>query len=730
MKLLIVESPTKAKTITRFIADKDLQVEASVGHIRDIPKSNKDAIDIENDFTPRYVIPEEKKKVVSKLKKEIEKADSVFLATDPDREGEAIAWHLQEVCNIKNPKRVVFHEITQEAVSEALKHPREIDTNLRKAQEARRVLDRLFGYDLSGLIWKKVRYGLSAGRVQSPALRIIVEKEKEIRAFNPETYWIIHALFKTKSGDEFPAVYEKTLTDENDKEAILKRIPSKTWHIDDIQETQAVRRPRAPFTTSTLQQSASSFLGYSPSITMRLAQKLYEAGHITYMRTDSVSLSNQAIENIASVVKKTYGEGYLEIRHYKTKSKNAQEAHEAIRPTNSAIASAGATPQEKKVYDLIRTRALASQMKDAQIEKKKIIITDNSKEDTFVAQGSHILFDGWLRADARAKQEDVLLPVLEKDQPLTLLSHESEEKQTEPPRRYSEAGLIKELEKRGIGRPSTYATIIQTLQKRGYVVKEKRSLIPTDTGEVVSNFLSQHFSNYISDSFTAEMENELDEIAQGERTYKKTLSEFYTSFKKSVDGKQDIEKLTTLGKAPDDIKCPTCGSGMVQKLGRGGIFLSCDRFPECQGARTREGKEIQEPKDTGKPCPKCEKGTLVEKEGKYGPFTACSKYPKCTYIEKNEEQEKEYLEKYSTGITCPVCKKGQMVERKGRYGTFYSCSQYPSCTYTTKARPLNEICGYKKEDGTTCPYLMMEGTKTIPQRCSDKSCPNHNPHKL
>lgn len=730
MKLLIVESPTKAKTIARFIPDKDIKVEASVGHIRDIPKSNKDAIDINNGFTPRYIIPEEKKKVVATLKKQVEKADSVYLATDPDREGEAIAWHIQEVCDIKNPQRVVFHEITKEAVSEALAHPRDIDMNLKKAQEARRVLDRLFGYDLSGLIWKKVRYGLSAGRVQSPALRIIVEREKEIRAFKPETYWIIDALFSTEKKETLPATYEKTLTDEEEKDEVLKRIPSASWHIADIQESQATRKPRAPFTTSTLQQSASSLLGYSPSITMRLAQKLYEAGHITYMRTDSISLSSQAIGQIASVIEKTYGKNYLEIRHYKTTSKNAQEAHEAIRPTNSAISSAGATPQEKKLYDLIRTRALTSQMKDAQIEKKKILITDETNADTFVSTGSHIIFDGWLKADIRAKQEDVLLPSLEKGQPLTLVSHESEEKQTEPPRRYSEAGLIKELEKRGIGRPSTYATIIQTLQKRGYVIKEKRSLIPTDTGEVVSDFLSQYFSNYISDSFTAEMEDELDDIAQGKRTYEKTLSDFYTPFTQEIAAKQDIEKLTTLGKAPDNIVCPLCGSGMVQKLGRGGIFLSCDRFPECHGARTKDGKEIQPPKDTGKICPRCKKGTLVEKDGKYGKFTACSKYPKCTYIEKNEEQEKEYLEKYSTGITCPICKKGHMVERKGRYGTFYSCSQYPSCTYTTKAKPLNKICGYKREDGTTCQALMMEGTKTIPQRCSDKTCPNHNPHKL
>ncbi|MBI2065566.1 MAG: type I DNA topoisomerase [Candidatus Zambryskibacteria bacterium] len=726
MRLLIVESPSKAKTIEKYLG-KDFRVLASVGHIRDLPKSNRTAIDISAGFVPHYEVVKGKEKVISEIKSLAKKADEVLLATDPDREGEAIAWHVQEAVGLKNPKRIVFHEITEDAVKEALEHPREIDTSLREAQEARRVLDRLVGYDLSGLVWKKVRYGLSAGRVQSPALRIIMEREREIRAFKPTTFWKIIAEFqKVEQGPTLIFECSKEPTRETEVENILKLAREGTWQVIDVKEIRVARAARAPFITSTLQQTASSRLGLAPSRTMSFAQKLYEAGHITYMRTDSTNLSASARKDIENLVKKKYGENYFESHIFAKKSKNAQEAHEAIRPTHMGTEAAGVTDGEKKLYTLIWQRTIASQMKPAEVMRTKIVANINnlgakppSGFPDFWLNGSRIIFDGWLRADPRSASEDVILPELKIKDLLRLLNINSEKKQTEPPARYSEAGLIKELEKRGIGRPSTYASIIKTLEDRNYVEKVSKALHPTDTGEIVSIFLEEHFPTYISDSFTAEMENELDDIATGERTYKKTLSDFYTPFEKAVKFKDKVEKVTNLGKASEDIKCPVCGAGMIIKLGKSGKFLSCEKFPECQGARTIDGKELKKPKDTGETCPKCGKGNLVTREGKFGMFTACSRFPKCKFVKKDEEQDRTN----STGVRCPVCKTGFMSERRGRFGVFYSCSNYPDCKYTIKAKPTGEVC-------ELCGSLMMEGTKTIPERCSDKTCPNHNPNKI
>lgn len=719
MRLLIVESPSKAKTIEKYLG-KDFRVVASVGHIRDLPKSNKAAIDIAGGFIPHYEVVKGKEKVISEIKSLTKKAEEILLATDPDREGEAIAWHIQEAIGLKNLKRIVFHEITKEAVEEAIESPRKIDENLKEAQEARRVLDRLVGYDLSGLIWKKVRYGLSAGRVQSPALRIIMEREREIRAFDPVTFWTINAHLEDKAKHDLVFVCSEEPKKKEEVDKILNNAEKSSWKIIDIKETKVSRAPRAPFITSTLQQAASSRLGIAPSQTMRLAQKLYEAGHITYMRTDSTNLGVSARKEIEGVIKNKYGANYFESHVYAKKSKNAQEAHEAIRPTHFNIEKAGSTEGEQRLYSLIWQRTVSSQMKSAEVMRTKVIANTLEKNvPDFWLNGSRILFDGWLKADKASASEDVLLPELKKDDPLKLLSIDSEEKQTTPPTRYSEAGLIKELEKRGIGRPSTYASIIKTLTDRGYVEKILKALHPTDTGEVVSTFLEEHFPNYISDSFTAEMENELDDIAQGDRTYKKTLSDFYTPFEKAVKSKEKIAKVTNLGKAPDEFKCPVCGAGMIIKLGKGGKFMSCEKFPDCQGARTIEGKELQGPKDTGELCPKCAKGNLVTREGKFGMFIACSRFPKCKFIKKDEEMEKAN----STGIACPVCKNGFMSERRGRFGIFYSCSNYPDCKYAIKAKPTGDVC-------KLCGNLMMEGTKTIPERCSDKTCPNHNPHKL
>ena len=716
MKLLIVESPSKAKTIEKYL-DGKFTVRASVGHIRDLPKSNKDAIDIPGGFIPHYQISPGKEKVVSEIKTLAKKADEVLLATDPDREGEAIAWHIKEAVGLKDPKRVRFHEITKDAIKEAITHPTNIDDNLRRAQEARRVLDRLVGYDLSGLIWKKVRYGLSAGRVQSPALRIIMEREREIRAFKPEQFWVIEADTQTKNQINIKLTCDKEPCDIKEVEKILNTAKKETWSVKSVSETETKRSPKAPFTTSTLQQSASTRLGYAPSKTMSIAQKLYEAGFITYMRTDSTNLSNTALDQISTIVTKDFGGHYAKRNVYVTKSKNAQEAHEAIRPTDASKDYAGATEEQKALYNLIWRRAVASQMTDAKILRTKIIARVGGEEiPTFSINGSRLLFDGWLKVDPEARGEDVELPKVENGEILKLIDINSIEKFTEPPSRFTEAGLIKELEKRGIGRPSTYASIMKTLEERKYVEKQNKTLFPTDTGEVVSDFLEKNFSKYISDTFTAEMEDELDDIASGKREYEKTLKDFYGPFSKDVKSKEKIEKITNLGEADENIKCPKCGGPMIIKLSKSGKFLSCKNYPECTGARKITGEELEGPKETGEICPECKKGKLVEREGKFGKFVSCSNYPKCKYIKKDAVPQN------TTGIKCPVCKSGEMAERRGRFGVFYSCTNYPKCKYAIKAKPTGKLC-------PTCGSLMMEGTKTIPERCSDKNCPNHRPDK-
>ncbi len=733
MKLLIVESPSKAKTIEKYL-EGAFTVRASVGHIRDLPKSNKQAIDIEGGFIPHYEISKGKEKVVHELQSLAEKATSILLATDPDREGEAIAWHIDELLKadkkVKAPiQRVTFHEITKEAVEEALKEPREIDTNLRKAQEARRVLDRLVGYDLSGIIWKKVRYGLSAGRVQSPALRIIMEREREIRAFVPEKYWKLFGDFETLKKAKITLTCDEEPRDEKLVNKILEVGKKSDWVVSAVKESEQKRSPRAPFTTSTLQQTASSRLGYSPSRTMQLAQKLYESGHITYMRTDSTNLSQAAQAEILGMVKKEYGPEYAEARVYKTKSKNAQEAHEAIRPTHIHVAHAG-TEEQQKLYRLIWERTVSSQMTDAKLSKTKIsaIIEDDKSLPAFSANGSRLLFPGWLKAEPDARGEDVELPVCVVGEKIKLLELQSVEKFTEPPSRYSEAGLVKELEERGIGRPSTYASIMRTIEDRGYVKKEGKTLFPTDTGEVVSDFLEKNFAEYISDTFTAGMEDQLDEISRGESKYEKILKDFYGPFLKEIKEKDKLAKATDLGDAPDDIKCPKCGKGMIIKLSRGGKFYSCSDYPDCTGALMLDGTELQGPKEIGELCPLCgEKkgksggGKLVIRERRdgTGTFISCSRYPKCKFIKEDEEEKKRKM----TDVQCPTCKKGFMMERKGRFGIFYSCSNYPDCKNAIKAKPTGRICDM-------CGSLMMEGTKTIPERCSNKTCPNHNPHKL
>ena len=766
MKLVIVESPAKAKTIEKYLGGS-YKVLSSVGHIRDIPKSASKkaaAIDIEGGFIPNYVNLDNKRDVIRKLKEAASEAEEVILAADNDREGEAIAWHVKETLNLREGKysRITFNEITKDAVVEALKHKRGIDMDMKTAQEARRVLDRLFGYGLSGLIWQKLWYGLSAGRVQSPALRILVEREREIQKFRPDTYWKISAETKDKTGKIISLKYPGDIFDKTEVDKVEKITENnKSFEIIDIKETEVSKKPNAPFTTSTLQQTANSYLGFTPSRTMRAAQKLYEAGHITYMRTDSPMLSKQSLAMISTFVTNEFGQNYLENRVFKSKSKNAQEAHEAVRPTDVTKVSVGKNEDEERLYSLIWKRTVSSQMKEAKIIRTKISASNSKEIKDFSLSGSRLKFDGWFKVFPEARGEDQILPELSKGEILSLLQLNIEKKETTPPNRYSEAGLVKEMESRGIGRPSTYAATIRTLKDRNYVDPANRTLIPTDIGMTVSTFLEEHFAEYISDEFTAKMEDDLDLLSQGKKDYVKLLSNFYTKFTDSVASKKDVEKMTDIG-AVEGFDCPICKEPMVWKLSKNGKFMSCSTFPICSGARTEEGKELEGPREIGKTCPKCgeesEKGlekiskekerkekwevrkakadisgkeikdwedkdlklgVLVERDGKFGKFISCSRYPTCKYIEESEEQKKLN----STGIKCTDCSDGMMTKRQGRFGEFYSCSNYPDCKNAIKTKPTGDLC-------PICGKLMMEGTKTIPTRCSVKTCPMHRPDKL
>ncbi len=669
-KLLIVESPAKAKTIGKYLGE-DYTVVASVGHVRDLPKSNKKAIDMEH-FTPHYEISLGKDKVLADIERLGKKSTEILLATDPDREGEAIAWHIAEAINFgKKPvRRVVFHEITKDAIIEALTHPRDIDQNLRQAQEARRVLDRLVGYDLSGVIWKKVRYGLSAGRVQSPALRIIMEREREIRAFIPETYWVLSAATKTAGKNPLNLTCSIEPREKVEVDRILSTGKKEAWTIVSVDETEAKRSPKAPFTTSTLQQAASTRLGFSPSRTMSVAQRLYEAGLISYMRTDSTNLSQQAIGQIGAYIEKNYNKESFTPRTFSVKSKNAQEAHEAVRPTTISKVSAGANPEQIALYNLIWARTVASQMVDARILRTKIVANTATKSiPDFWANGTRLVSAGWLAVDPGARGEDVELPKVVAGEKLELISLDSLEKQTEPPGRYSEAGLIKELEKRGIGRPSTYASILRTLEEREYVTKENKALKPTDTGDVVSSFLEENFGNYISDTFTAEMEDKLDLIADGSAQYEKTLSTFYKPFLKDVKEKDKLAKATNLGEADPKFVCPTCGAAMTIKLGRAGKFLSCSRYPECAGALMLDGTEVPKDRVIGAHP---ETGLdITVKNGRYGPYVQMGETIKAPKKPRKKKPTKKELAKIAADLAAgiapaPVVAEPEPVSQKAK----------------------------------------------------------------
>jgi len=641
--LIIVESPTKANTIKKFLG-KDKNVLSSYGHIRDLPKS-KIGIDIDNDFEISYVIPTKARKNFNLLKKEAEKSDITYIATDPDREGEAIAWHLVEALNLKKYKRISFHEITKTAIESALSHPGEININLVNAQQARRALDRIVGYKLSPFLWKKIMRGLSAGRVQSVALKLIVDREKEIKDFKPEEYWSIAVILKKdKEIEAILKVPKMSIKTKKDADKITKELEKSLYSIKSIEKKQIKRSPLPPLITSTLQQEAAKKFGYSSKKTMGLAQKLYEEGLITYHRTDSLNLSDEALKMAEDYIIKEFGENYYQHRIFKTK-KRAQEAHEAIRPTSTE------KKDNSKIYNLIFNRFIASQMAQAIFDSVKVEIETNNGK-LLQSNGSTLRFDGFLKVYPM-KFEEKELPQLSKGDKLNLVKVNPQQHFTQPPARYNEAGLIKALEENEIGRPSTYAPIISTIQMRNYVEKNKDGRFePTEIGTSVNEILSTHFPEIVDIKFTAKLENNLDDVAMGKEDWKELLRKFYIPFNKNLEEKyNDVEKQTPEPVMTDEI-CPKCGKRMMIKTGRFGKFLACSGFPDCKSTKTIN----DETKKTGVKCPQCDQAELVMKKTKRGKiFYGCPNWPDCNFA----------LWDKPTGNFCPKC-NSLMVEKNGK----------------------------------------------------------------
>ncbi len=700
MKLVIVESPTKANTISHFLGN-DFMIESSYGHVRDLPKS-KLAIDVEKNFEPQYVIPKKAQKTVTRLKHALEEADILILATDEDREGEAIAWHLLKALkvddnkNIKNVQRIAFHEITKNAIEEALKNPRQIDMNLVNAQQARRILDRLVGYKLSPFLWKKLMRGLSAGRVQSVALRLIVDREREILAFKPETYWTIIACLATQEPslkissrtvleNSFEALLMKIngkpipspgLKDKNEVENIVIDLKKSDFKIGGIESRAAERKPGPAFTTSTLQQTAWQFLRFSAKKTMFISQQLYEGinlkkegstGLITYMRTDSFNIAEEALKNAQKFLKENFGEKYAlpAPRRFKTKSRTSQEAHEAVRPTSPfrtpESIKEDLTNDQYKLYKLVWQRFMASQMPHAIFEQTTIIIEakrDSQKINyTLQANGSILKFDGFLRVYP-LKIEEKILPEIKKEDELAAKKIEAKEHQTEPPPRYTEASLVKTLEKFGIGRPSTYAPIMSTIAERGYVAKDaQKRFVPTEIGEKVTDLLVENFPKIVDVNFTADMENNLDDIAENKKEWVSVVKEFYNPFEKNLEEKYETVEKQDLTQPTEEF-CEKCGKPMIIRYGRFGKFIACSGFPECKNTKQLPPEQIN--------------------------------------------------------ISCPLCKEGQIVIRKTKRGrVFYGCSTWPKCNFATWQKPTGKLC-------PECNSAMIEIRDQ--EKCSNKDC--------
>jgi DNA topoisomerase-1 len=709
--LVVVESPAKARTIGKYLG-KDYDVVASMGHVRDLPKSDF-AVEINGGVSVTYEVTAKGKKVVSSIRKAAKAAEQVFLATDPDREGEAIAWHIAEAAKLAagSTRRVTFTEITADAVRLAFADPRQIDAHLVDAQQARRVVDRIVGYKLSPVLWRKVRAGLSAGRVQSAALKMIVDREREIDAFKAQEYWSLEADLLTDGDEPVHARYpvgEKqkfVLGDEGAATAAAERARAASWVVADVNKSERRRSAAPPFITSTLQQEASRKLGFSSKRTMAVAQQLYEGvdlpgegsvGLITYMRTDSPSLSRAAQDDIAGLVGERYGGQYVKRTQYRSKAKSAQEAHEAIRPTTVARTpeSLGGhlDPAQLRLYELVWKRAVASQMAPAVYDQTSVDI--QAGDLTFRASGSVLRFDGFVRVYLEGRDDDVeeeagTLPELVVGQVLRLVELSPEQHFTEPPPRYSEASLVKALEEHGIGRPSTYSPTISTLQERKYVRLDRKRFHPEDVGIVVTDLLADVFPKVIDLGFTAEMEEDLDRIASGAKPWEPIVKTFFHEVEGTIAERQ--EKVSRPEEATDET-CPECGqetgAKLVRKWGRYGWFLSCSRYPDCKYRRNanqsaEQAAEQAEPELTDVPCPKCGK-PMVRRSGRFGPFLGCSDYPKCRGIKNLGEQ--------SFG-TCPKCGQGEVVSKRTKRGkTFYSCNRYPDCDFALWQAPLSQPC--------------------------------------
>ncbi|SFV63721.1 DNA topoisomerase I [hydrothermal vent metagenome] len=711
--LIIVESPAKARTITNFLG-KDYKVIASKGHIRDLPKSTFGiTIDDETgDLVPKYSIPRDASPTVKELKKLAKEAETIYIATDEDREGEAIGYHIAKAIG-KEPTelpRIVFHEITKSAIQHALQTPRKVDMDSVDAQQTRRLLDRIVGYKLSPLLASKIQKGLSAGRVQSSTLKLVVDKEREIKAFKPEEFWTIDALFE-KNIDA--AIYDYnglkidklTIKNEADATEIVTAAKSESFIVSSIEKTKRKTKTPPPFMTSTLQQAASTQLGFSPKKTMMVAQKLYEGvktdkgtmGVITYMRTDSMNLAKEAVESAREYIKATYGDKYLpaKAKSYVTKSKGAQEAHEAIRPTmvafDSKMAADYLSVDELKLYRLIYNRFLACQMTEAEMESQSILFKGD--KCTFKASGRKLLFDGFYKVTGHG-DKDKLLPDLEKGQAVNLDDIKPEQHFTEPPARYNEASLIKKLESLGIGRPSTYAPTVTTLQTRKYIELEKKRIHPTEVAFTVIEMLEKHFPEIVDSNFTANMEETLDEVAEGKTSWQTILKEFYTPFLQKVEeGKKSIKSLKVAIPTGED--CPKCGSELLLRKGRYGEFIACSNFPKCKYTKNTDGTEVEGPEETDEKCEKCG-SMMVIKNSKRGKFLACSAYPKCKNA-KSLEPAKELT------VPCPEC-GGKLQEREGRRGKFFGCVNYPKCKFIANFEPVDKKC-------PECNYTM--GKKTL-----------------
>ena len=700
--LIIVESPAKAKTIKNFLG-KEYEVVASKGHIRDLPKTSF-GIKIEEDkFIPQYRVTPDHRDIAKTLKERAKKADKIYIATDEDREGEAIGFHIAHILG-RDPAelpRIVFHEITKKAIKEALKNPRTLDINRVNAQQARRLLDRIVGYKLSPLLAKKIQRGLSAGRVQSAALKLVVDREREIKEFKPQEYWTIEGIFRKIEGSLIKYNGKKLekfdIKNKEEAEKIVNELKPLEYVVSKIEKKITTAKSPAPFMTSTLQQVASSELGFSPRKTMQIAQKLYEgvktpigeSGIITYMRTDSLNIAKEAQEAAIEFIKKNIGEEYAEAKIYKTKSSSAQEAHEAIRPVDVRLTPEDLknylTKDELKLYTLIYNRFLASQMKDAKFETQNIYLSNDKGE--FKISGRKLIFDGFYKVYGKPSA-DSLLPEFNEGEEIKPQDIKAIQHFTKPPERYTEASLIKKLESLGIGRPSTYAPTITLLQNRNYVEVKDKKLYPTEIAFTVIETLEKYFPDIVDANFTANMEDMLDNIASGKKEWQEMLKEFYYPFMKLIQkGEKEIPS-QKIAKPIGEL-CPECGSELVIRKGRFGEFIACSSYPKCKYTRPIEKEE----KKVDVKCDKCG-AYMVVKRGKRGEFLACSNYPECKNTKPLKEPE------ILKDVKCPEC-GGDIIKRNSKRGEFYGCSNYPNCNFISKFRPVNKAC-------PECGYLMAE----------------------